>query len=136
MTLAKKPFILAVATLASLTISGCATVISGTTQTLTFNSEPTGAEVYLDGARIGSTPVSLSVKKNEKDTVMIQKEGYKTVTRDITKSYDPVTLLSIFWDYSTTDMISGAAFEYEPNSYFVELDKDEESTEESTDVES
>ena len=80
MTLAKKPFILAVATLASLTISGCATVISGTTQTLTFNSEPTGAEVYLDGARIGSTPVSLSVKKNEKDTVMIQKEGYKTVT--------------------------------------------------------
>jgi uncharacterized protein YceK len=136
MTLAKKPFILAVATLASLTISGCATVISGTTQTLTFNSEPTGAEVYLDGARIGSTPFSLSVKKNEKDTVMIQKEGYKTVTRDITKSYDPVTLLSIFWDYSTTDMISGAAFEYEPNSYFVELDKDEESTEESTDVES
>ena len=136
MTLAKKPFILAVATLASLTISGCATVISGTTQTLTFNSEPSGAEVYLDGARIGSTPVSLSVKKNEKDTVMIQKEGYKTITRDITKSYDPVTILSVFWDYSTTDMISGAAFEYEPNSYFVELDKDEESTEESTDVES
>lgn len=57
---------------------------------------------------------------------MIQKEGYKTVSRDITKSYDPVTVLSIFWDYSTTDMISGAAFEYEPNSYFVELAKDEE----------
>jgi uncharacterized protein YceK len=136
MTLTKKSLTLAAATMASLTISGCATVISGTTQTLTFNSEPSGAEVYLDGARVGTTPVSLSVKKNKKDSVMIQKEGYKTITRDITKSYDPVTILSVFWDYSTTDMISGAAFEYEPNSYFVELDKDEESTDESTDVES
>jgi len=136
MTLAKKSRIFAVSGLVSLMASGCATVISGTTQTLTFNSEPSGAEVYLDGARVGTTPVSLSVKKNKKDSVMIQKEGYKAVSRDITKSYDPVTILSIFWDYSTTDMISGAAFEYEPNSYFVELVKDEESTDESTDVES
>jgi uncharacterized protein YceK len=126
MNKAMRSLIQATAALVVLTLSGCATVISGTTQTLTFNSEPKGADVYLDGARVGTTPVSLSVKKNKKDAFMIQKEGYKTVSRDITKSYDPVTVLSIFWDYSTTDMISGAAFEYEPNSYFVELAKDEE----------
>jgi len=102
-------------------LTGCATLISGTNQTLTFNSEPSGAEVYLDGALIGMTPVSLSVKKNKKDAFLIKKEGYKAISRDITKAYDPVTLLSIFWDYSTTDMISGAAFEYEPNSYFIQL---------------
>ena len=104
-----------------LALTGCATLISGTNQTLTFNSEPSGAEVYLDGALIGMTPVSLSVKKNKKDAFLIKKEGYKAVSRDITKSYDPVTVLSIFWDLSTTDMISGAAFEYEPNSYFIQL---------------
>jgi hypothetical protein len=102
-------------------LTGCATLISGTNQTLTFNSEPSGAEVYLDGALVGMTPVSLSVKKNKKDSFLIKKEGYKAVSRDVTKAYDPVTVLSIFWDFSITDMISGAAFEYEPNSYFIQL---------------
>lgn len=102
-------------------LSGSATIISGTNQTLSFQSEPPGATVYLDGQVIGTTPVSVSVRKNQKQSFMVEKQGYQTVTRDITKSYDPVALLSIFWDLSTTDLISGAAFEYEPNSYFIKL---------------
>ena len=70
---------------------------------------------------VGVTPVSVNVPKNKRSSFMIQKEGYLAVTRDITKRYDPVTILSIFWDLSTTDLISGAAFEYEPNAYFVTL---------------
>jgi len=52
---------------------------------------------------------------------MVELEGYQTVTRNITTKYNPVALLSIFWDYSTTDLISGAAFEYEPNAYYIKL---------------
>ena len=52
---------------------------------------------------------------------MISKDGYHSVSRDLTKQYDSVTLLNVFWDLSTTDMITGAAFEYEPNAYFFEL---------------
>lgn len=125
MTATRKHLVFTATALLPFILSGCATVISGTSQTLTFNSEPDGAEVYVDGAMIGTTPVSVSVGKNDKDSFMIQKEGYKTVTRDITTSYDPVTLLSVFWDYSTTDMVSGAAFEYEPSSYYVQLAKKE-----------
>ena len=111
----------AFAVLAGLMATGCATIISGTNQTLTFTSKPPGAEVYLDGQMIGTTPVSVEVRKNQKNTVMLKKDGYRTVTRDITKSYDNVALLSVFWDLSTTDMISGAAFEYDPNTYYIEL---------------
>lgn len=111
----------AFAVLAGLMATGCATIISGTNQTLTFTSKPPGAEVYLDGQMIGTTPVSVEVRKNQKNTVMLKKDGYRTVTRDITKSYDNVALLNVFWDLSTTDMISGAAFEYDPNSYYIEL---------------
>ena len=124
MTTAKKYLAFPAAALGLSLLSGCATVISGTNQTLTFNSEPEGAEVYLDGAMIGTTPVSVSVSKNEKDSFMVKKDGYKAVTQDVTTSFDEVALLNIFWDLSTTDMVSGAAFEYEPNSYFVKLSKD------------
>ena len=102
-------------------LSGCATIISGDTETVTFNSSPEGADVYIDGAIIGKTPVSIVLEKNKKDVVMFKKEGYQAVTRDLTKSYDPITMLSIFWDLSTTDFLSGAAMEYAPKSYYIEL---------------
>jgi hypothetical protein len=102
--------------------SGCSTIIKGTNQPVTFQSEPNGAAIFIDGERIGSTPMTIRLVKNKKNSVMIKKDGYNTVSRDLTKQYDPVTLLNIFWDISTTDMITGAAFEYEPNAYFFELD--------------
>ena len=102
-------------------LSGCATVINGTTQSMTFDSKPQGAEVSIDGAYVGITPLTLKLGKNKKESVQVKKAGYKTVSRDITKSFDPVALVDIFWDLSTTDFITGAAMKYEPNSYFFEL---------------
>lgn len=102
-------------------MSGCSTVIKGNNQAVTFQSEPSAAAIFIDGERIGNTPMTVRLPKNKKDTVMISKDGYHSVSRDLTKQYDSVTLLNIFWDLSTTDMITGAAFEYEPNAYFFEL---------------
>ncbi len=102
-------------------VSGCATVIKGTTQSVTIDSSPQGAEVSIDGAYVGMTPLTIKLAKNKKETITVKKKGYRTVSRDMTKSFDPVGILNIFWDLSTTDFISGAAMEYEPNSYFFEL---------------
>jgi len=102
-------------------LSGCATIISGDTETVTFNSSPEGADVYIDGSIVGKTPLSIVLEKNKKDVVMLKKEGYQSVTRDLTKSYDSITMLSIFWDLSTTDFLTGAAMEYAPKSYYIEL---------------
>ncbi|ETX11366.1 hypothetical protein MUS1_11270 [Marinomonas ushuaiensis DSM 15871] len=121
-----KKIIIATFVFTTLILTGCATVISGTSQTLTFNSDVEDVDVYVDGALIGRTPVSASFKKNKAQTVMFRKEGYKAVTREITKSFDKVALLSIFWDYSTTDLITGAVYEYAPNAIYVEMPKKEE----------
>lgn len=102
-------------------LSGCATVISGTNQAVTFDSVPQGAEVIIDGARVGITPLTLVLKKSAKSIVMIKMDGYQTVTRDLTKNFDGVGVLNIFWDLSTTDAITGAWKKYEPNSYYFEL---------------
>lgn len=121
-----KKIIISTFAIAALFLSGCATIISGTNQTLTFNSDVKDVEVYVDGALIGKTPVSASFKKNKVQSVMFKKEGYEAVTRDVTKSYDNVALLSVFWDLSTTDMITGAAYEYEPGAIYVEMPKQED----------
>lgn len=102
-------------------LAGCATIISGTNQSVTFDSAPEGAEVYIDGARVGVTPITVMLEKSAKSTVMIKKNGYQTVTRDLTKRFDNTAILNIFWDLSTTDAITGAWKEYEPYSYYIEL---------------
>lgn len=102
-------------------MTGCATVISGTSESVTIDSSPQKAEVYIDGAMVGVTPMTLKLEKNKKDSVMVKKEGFKPQSRELTKQYDPVTLVSFFWDASTTDFITGAAMEYDPKSYYFEL---------------
>lgn len=100
---------------------GFATIISGKTQTITVDSQPQGAEVIVDGAMMGHTPVSFTLQKGVKQNITIKKDGYSTVSRELTKSLDPVALLNIFWDLSTTDALTGSLQEYSPNSYFIEL---------------
>jgi hypothetical protein len=116
-----KKIILTTLAIATLVLSGCASIISGTNQTLTFTSDIEGVNVYVDGALIGKTPVSASFKKNKAQTVMFRKKGYETITREITKSFDSVAILNIFWDLSTTDLITGAVYEYAPNAIYVEM---------------
>lgn len=90
-----------------------------------FTSEPSGAEVVVDGNSMGRTPLTVMLKKNSYELVTFNKEGYRSVTKPLVKKYDGVALLNIFWDLSTTDMISGAAFEYEPNMYHLVMEKEE-----------
>lgn len=104
-------------------LTSCASIFKGTNQELTFDSSPKGAMVYLDGKMMGNTPVTISLKKNKYSNVRFELEGYQTVSRDLNKKYDPVSLLNVFWDYSTTDLLTGAAFPYAENAYYVELQK-------------
>jgi len=108
-------------------LSGCATVIKGTSQTVTFTSSPSKAEIFLDGMSQGKTPLTLSLKKNKYSSIMVKKAGYDTINRPIEKNFDPVAIINVFWDLSTTDLITGAIYEYEPNSYNFNLERAGES---------
>ena len=103
---------------------GSATIFKGTSQAITIDSQPEGAKVYVDGQLRGETPLSIRMKKSlSTHTFRVIKKGYAPVTRTLEKSYDPIAILDIVWDLSTTDMLTGAAFEYSPNNYMVELEK-------------
>ena len=61
-----KKIIISLSILSALIIcTGCATIISGTSQNITFESSPSGATIFLDGERVGVTPFSTSLKKNK-----------------------------------------------------------------------
>jgi len=111
-------------TLALISMFGCAAVINGTSQSVTFTSDPEGATVEVDGVPYGETPVSVDLKKNRHSTVIFKKEGYKSRTMAITKRFDAAAIFSIvLWDLGTTDFATGAAYLYSPDRYYVEMRK-------------
>ncbi|MFT7290050.1 MAG: hypothetical protein ACI9RY_000627 [Reinekea sp.] len=107
-------------------LASCATIISGTYQDLSFDSSPQGAEVYLDNVLVGNTPFVFEAEKNVYTMFRIEKDGYRTVQRETKRSFDVVTLLGLpFYAFPiTADAITGAVYEYNPGSYFIELQPD------------
>jgi hypothetical protein len=107
-----------------LLMTGCASVFKGQDQVLSFTSEPEGATVRIDGKVVGQTPMSTKVKKSSVDSISVEKDGFRTETMAPEKRFDNVAFLNIFWDLSTTDLITGAAYEYQPSNFHYKLKKD------------
>ena len=102
-------------------LQGCASIISGTEQTIQVSSTPEGATVYVDGMPMGRTPTAVRLKKNKHSNIMVKMEGYSSQSLPMGKSFDGVALLNIFWDSSTTDAVTGAIFQYSPTAYHFDL---------------
>ena len=75
-------FLLALAVFA---FSGCATIIHGTTQEVSFTSDPTSADVVIDGMKLGETPFTAELDRGDKHTVEIRLDGYEPYTMVLNK---------------------------------------------------
>lgn len=103
---------------------GCATIVSGTTQEMTFQSEPPGALVKVDGRPLGKTPMTIQLDRKTSQSLTFELEGYKTISMPLTTTLEPW-----FWGNiliggligSTTDGVSGAVYEYSPSQYYVSM---------------
>lgn len=111
-----------------LILTSCATILSGTSQSITIDSNPKGAQVYIDGVKYGKTPTTISIKKpglNEK-YAELRLEGYESRTIILSKSLDGTTFLNILIGGIIglgVDMASGAINKYDRSNYNVDLDK-------------
>jgi hypothetical protein len=105
---------------------GCASIMEGKTQSVSFNSEPAGAQILINGLPMAVTPATITIKKSEYDNanVLFKKEGYQDQQATL---HTKVT--GWFWGNiitggllgSGTDAISGAMWEYSPDKYFVTM---------------
>lgn len=110
-----------------LALGGCASIVSGGSQAVTFNSSPDGATVTLNGLAIGKTPITTTIKKKSGQSMVFSKDGYKPITMQL-----ETRMNGWFWGNivfggfigSTTDGLSGAVNEYSPSQYMVSLQPD------------
>jgi hypothetical protein len=87
---------LILALISSMTL-GCATFLAPKTHPLPASSEPTGADVYVDGNKMGTTPVVLDLKADKSYIIEFRKEGYEPVMKVIKTKIDSKWLvLDIF----------------------------------------
>lgn len=87
-------------------ISGCATVFGGYKNKLVIkDGSPPAAEVYLDGQKIGTTPVDQKVSKyllQEGSLIEIKKQGYKTDSIVVKRKINPY--------YTLVDVLAGGVW--------------------------
>lgn len=105
---------------------GCASILSGANQTLTFESDPPGAMVTVAGRELGKTPVTAAVKRGDKNMLVVELEGYKTYKTELVTKTNILTFLNaIFLGWgvlsSTTDANSGAIRQYAQDKYMITL---------------
>jgi hypothetical protein len=106
-------------------LTGCASIISGRHQEVTFRSSPDEALVTIDGRAIGKTPLTAQIeRKNNPQVVTIEKQGYKTETFQLKSTvngwlFGNLVLGGLLG--STTDSVTGAAWAYSQDMFSITL---------------
>ena len=109
---------------ALLLLSGCATVIKGTTQTMPINSDPDGADVVVNNLVVGITPTEIELQRKRDHQITLRKEGYAPATVPVLKSVGGAVWGNILaggiigWG---VDAASGAQYNLKPETIFVRL---------------
>lgn len=65
-------------------LSSCALVFKGTKQELSANSDPSRAQVWVNGIQMGETPITLKLESKKTYAIEFKKEGYKSKTVNVT----------------------------------------------------
>jgi hypothetical protein len=117
----KRIYVLSLMVLAS----ACATIVKGTSQSVSINSNVRGATIIVNGKTLsGTTPYNGPIERKSGTTVTLQKEGYEAKTVTLTTEVE-----SVFWGNiilgggigSTTDLASGAMYYYAPATLQIDL---------------
>lgn len=104
---------------------GCATIFSGTKDTVHFNSNPEGAVVLINGVARGTTPASIVLDRPgfSSHTVTMRKEGFRDISFVLGKSFNAVSVLNLgailFWG---VDMLTGAVMKNDQPMGPIELE--------------
>jgi hypothetical protein len=70
---------------AALMLTGCGALFNSGPATVMFTSAPNEAEVWINGSRLGATPVSLQLAKNQNHTVVFRRDGYLESTYNLNR---------------------------------------------------
>lgn len=107
-------------------LSACATIFTGTTDTLTFNSEMSPVKVFIDSEYKGETPLTVEVGRRVsslRPVVRFEKNGYTPQEFPLKKTFNWIAISDITSTIVSggVDLLTGALMEYNPLIYNVTL---------------
>jgi hypothetical protein len=110
--------------------AGCASMFGPSTDRVSLESEPSGADVYLRGTNLGKTPVTIDLpRRTEAVFLTFKKEHFETKQVHLNQTIDGVAFLNFGFTTTTSgatswgiDLINGRAWKYAPDAYVVHLE--------------
>ena len=123
--LTMKKVILMMIVFTAFVFTSCATILSGTSDEITFNSDPGGASIMLDGLKLGKTPATVSIKRpgfgNKEITLKL--DGYEDRTFMLQKEFNTMAICNLAgWPGWVIDIITGSVMKYSKTNYDLDLD--------------
>ncbi|MEI6808040.1 MAG: PEGA domain-containing protein [bacterium] len=105
---------------------GCCSIVSGTSQKVAVNSNPSGARVRINGVFKGTTPLTVNLTRGETHTVVLELEGYQAYQIVLTSGINgwvwgniPLGVLGVI-----VDAVDGAIYTVKPDSVLASLLRD------------
>lgn len=115
----RKIVVLAVAYL----LTGCATIICGSKQDVTFKSSPENAVVEVDGNYAGKTPQTVELERKKSHKVTLKLDGYKEHTFTLERKFNAWYIGNIVFGGIigiVVDPITGAMYKLKPEDITTE----------------
>ena len=110
---------------ATVILTSCATIISGTTQSVNFNSTPSSATIFDNGMQIGKTPLSAELSRKKDHAITIKLDGYQPYEIMIRKEFNAWYIGNIIFGGIiglVIDPLTGAIHKLTPDQINAELD--------------
>lgn len=111
--------------------SGCATILTGTHQKISVDSNPKGALIQTDGNTRARTPGVISVARWHSGDIVVTKDGYYPKQVALRRTFNTYALLDLPWFLLGVvpgivavgvDIGTGAIWEYQPEVIYADLD--------------
>jgi len=115
---------------AFLTVGGCATIFSDGQDTITFNSNVDKTKIFLDGIKIGETPLTVPIeRKTANRKLKFTKSGYQTQELPLSHKFNmnfsmllDITGTALTLTPGAVDALSGNLIRYSPTEYHIEME--------------
>ena len=108
----------------ALTFTSCATLFTGTTQSVTIDSQPQGANIVIDGQLVGTTPARVRLERDmnaifdDGKYIRLEKDGFMPDGYVLGADIEPFSVLNMFnvffW---AIDGATGALMRYDSDYY-------------------
>ncbi len=112
---------------ASAALAGCATIFTGTTDTLSFSANVPDVRLTVDGQYLGQLPITLPMSRNfvggRQFIARFEREGYVPQEFKLSREFNAVAILDITSIPTSggVDVLTGALLKFSPTEYHVQM---------------